>query len=108
MASILCSIFSGLDSGVKSVPARPRRSRARRISGAKMTGMAKSRAGRAVRISQEKAESSSKVVSKVIANTSTIMPLKSTTAWLPRTRLKSKKKMAATSKMSSRLSRLSR
>ena len=47
-----------------TVPARPSRSRARRISGAKMTGMASSNAGRILWISQEKAGSSTRVVSK--------------------------------------------
>ena len=89
---------------LSTVPARPRRSSARRISGAKMTGMAMSSAGRVLRSSQEKARSSQEGGQQDGGTTRKMMPRSSTTACVPRTRASRPNMTTATSRMSRRLS----
>ena len=93
--------------GIK-FPARPIRSSARRISGAKTTGMEKSRAGTELRTSHEKAGRSTKLVNRMRETTINMTPRNKTIAWVSRSHDRRAKKINVTSKMSMTLSQLSR
>ena len=69
-------------------PARPIRSSARRISGAKMTGIAINIVGRAVLINQEKAGRSTRLVRRLSKITNKITPRRITIAWVSRTSMR--------------------
>ena len=84
-------------------PARPRRSRPRRISGANITGIASTRAGKVVRTSHENAGRAAVLFSRAPSTTNTSTPRSSTTAWVSRSKINSPKKINVTIARSSRL-----
>ena len=86
----------------------PRRSNPRRISGAKTTGMAISRAGNALSTSQENAGSSIMVVSSARMINRTSRPRRRVTACVSRKVIKMAKKIIETRKRSRTLSQVKR
>ena len=92
----------------KIMPARPIRSRVRRISGAKITGIARSRAGRVVLTSQEKAGKFSKLVRNTMKTTRKIMPRRSVMACVSRRMYSNAKNISVTNRISITLSQFNR